>query len=122
MPEEAVMVGDEPLRRFMTQLVQAVGLSFTYYPARHLTAIPERGLAGVQMVYLCSPDGLKALRAVQVIRLRHDFRGAIYILSFTPRSLMAAQEGGEVLETAGCFYLRLPVLVDHLRALVRQRV
>lgn len=122
MPEEVAVVGDEAVRQFMTQLVQAAGLSCTYSPARYLTAVPPGRLDRVRMVCLCSPDGSKTLRAVQIIRLQHDFRGTILILSFTPRSWVVGQEGGEAIETAGCFYLQLPALKDDLRALVRQHV
>jgi hypothetical protein len=75
----------------------------------------------MRVIFLCSLDGAKILRTAQVIRLDCNFRGTIFILSFTPQSWAIKQPGGEVIETTGCSYLQLPILSNELRALLTPR-
>jgi hypothetical protein len=112
-------LADEPLRQFMARLVQALGLSQTYSPLGRLASLRAAEADGACASFVCSPDGSKALRAVRALRLEHNFRGAIYVLSFTPRERVVGWEWGEAIETAGCFYVRLPALAEELRDLLR---
>lgn len=118
----AVVLADETLRRFTARLVQSLGLSHTYSPLDRLASLRAAEVDGACASFVCSPDGSKTLRAVISLRLEHDFRGAIFVLSFTPRELVAGREWGEAIETAGCFYVRLPALAEELRDLLHRGV
>jgi hypothetical protein len=61
-------------------------------------------------VFLDDLEGV--LSDLMMLRLTKGFAGAVVVLSFLPRQWLMRSDGAKILESPGCFYVQLPLLVE----------
>jgi hypothetical protein len=121
MTAETAVIVEPPFQQLIDRIAHGRGLACTYLqPA----ARPDARQARFKVVVLglINRAAGETFDTIRSLRLEAGFGGLIVVLSFSGRESLAAQPGGEALNTPGCVYLRLPFLADEFVRLAASRL
>jgi hypothetical protein len=112
--------GDEPLQNLITHITKRLDLHCASYDSfdKLKNNLNEVLTAAVTLTDKGMNETLAEIRSLRL----NGFRGSILILSFIPRARITRNQGGEILEIQGCYFLQLPVTVSGMVKLLKQQV
>lgn len=120
MAVDIAVINGLNLRRLVANVAEAHGWSVEFFEESRISAttLPhELKRDSIILLDLAGTDN-KTLNLVSDLRLEQEFRGRLVVLSFMFPAQISSFEGHEVLDTDGCFYLRLPCLNNDLDQLI----